>query len=168
MFNAKQFCEDHSIEIPRTSKNTRRGWVNIQCPFCDDTSNHGGFNIKGGYYACWKCGGHWLPKVIAKLLSTSFDKAKLIQKQYSKTTPDYFRHKPTSFNRSKEISLPPLLSHLSANHVAYLKDKRDFKNYDKLIRDWNLKSTTNYGEYSYRIFAPIYFENQLVHRQRLV
>jgi len=162
MFNAAQFCEDFAIEIPRTRKNTRHGWVNIQCPFCNDESNHGGFNVKEGYYNCFRCGGHWLPKIIAKLTNSSIEQSKKIILQYSNTAPNYFVNKPTSFNSNKEISLPPLVNHLLPEHIEYLRSRR-FD--DKVIRTWKLQSTLHYGNYSHRIFAPIYFQNKIVSYQ---
>jgi hypothetical protein len=162
VFNAQQFLEEYHIDIPRTAKNTSPGWVNIQCPFCDDSSNHGGFNIQGGYYNCHRCGGHWLPKVIAHLLSIPISKARQIIYRYSAAPLTKTFHKPTSFRRKQKISLPPLLGYMRPSHIAYLSDKRAFRYYHQIIRDWQLQSTGYYGDYCHRIFAPIYFEGQMV------
>jgi len=50
------------IEYWITGKNVTQGWVNIQCPFCDDHSNHLGINHITELYSCWKCGakGHFI------------------------------------------------------------------------------------------------------------
>jgi hypothetical protein len=51
-------------------KNCTRGWVNIQCPFCSDTTNHLGINLQKGTFHCWKCnesgGLYKLVQIIAK------------------------------------------------------------------------------------------------------
>lgn len=49
------------LDVPcwTSGKNVSPGHVNIQCPFCDDHSNHGGFDTETGSYSCWRCsGGH--------------------------------------------------------------------------------------------------------------
>lgn len=46
-------------------KNCTRGWVNVCCPFCSDTTNHLGINLNTGAFHCWKCNE---PGGLAKLL----------------------------------------------------------------------------------------------------
>lgn len=47
---------DYDIEYWTSGKNVTNNWVNIQCPFCDDHSNHLGINPETELYSCWKCG----------------------------------------------------------------------------------------------------------------
>ena len=64
---------DYDIEYWLDGKNVTQGWVNIQCPFCDDHSNHCGVNPVTEIYTCWKCGakGHFIDLLI-KLTGLSY------------------------------------------------------------------------------------------------
>jgi hypothetical protein len=37
-------------------KNVTHGWVNVNCPFCADPSNHCGVNPSTLIFNCWRCG----------------------------------------------------------------------------------------------------------------
>jgi hypothetical protein len=163
-FDAQRFCNDNQIETsPAGAKHSRPGWVHIRCPFCSGHAGwHGGFNLESGYYNCHRCGGHWMPKVIARLLSSHIKHGFEIISQYSTGNLSNFRYKPPSFDRPEEITLPPDTSFISMEHILYLKDKRGFKHWRQIIRDWDLQSTGCYGNYSYRLLAPIYFEGRVV------
>ena len=160
-FNASQFCTDNGIETsPAGNKFTRPGWVHIRCPFCPNTFQ-GGFNIEAGFYSCFTCGGKWLPKVIAALLSTNISKAKVILAKYSSGTDSYYRPEAALFDRPLTISLPPNSLYLSDHDKHYLGD-RGFTDYNQIIRTWDLRSTGYLGFYSHRILAPVYFQGQIV------
>ncbi len=169
LFNAKKFCQDHHIEMsPPGHKHTRPGWVHIRCPFCSGNPGwHGGFNIKEGYYNCWRCGYHWIVKVVVNLLSISYQEAKLIiyNKGYSSEQFRFQKSKTsTRINFKKEISLPPMTQYnLTKQHIDYLLSRR----FDpiELKTKWNLMSTGNIGAYSHRILAPIYFRGHMVSYQ---
>jgi len=49
-FDVEQFLYDYSVSYTTSGKNVSQGWIGVQCPFCDDHSSHGGFNINEGYY----------------------------------------------------------------------------------------------------------------------
>ena len=75
-FNAKSFLEDYQIPyFLENDKNVSHGFIGVTCPQCDDTSSHGGFNTAKGYYKCWRCGFHPLPKIIAVLTGVNFTQA---------------------------------------------------------------------------------------------
>ncbi|MGD8707117.1 MAG: hypothetical protein PVI88_00355 [Nitrosopumilaceae archaeon] len=156
MFNAKAFCEDYDITIPDTIKNTQEGWVNICCPFCDDRTNHGGINIDGGYYYCWKCGWHPLYDLILEL--TNSNPNKIIQ-QYSRP----FIQKKKRKKKVKELKLPAETIPLQKPHKDYLI-KRNL-NPEQLVIEWNIKGTDIIGPYSYRILAPIEYKKRIVSYQ---
>ena len=84
MFNAEQFLKDYGITIPTDQTNTQPGWINIACPFCHDSSNHGGFNIEKEFYNCWKCGWYPLNDVIQLLTRSDNREARRIKKKYSR------------------------------------------------------------------------------------
>jgi len=88
-FDAKKFLKDYNISYNTEGSNCQEGWINITCPFCNDISNHGGFNLEKGYYNCWKCKHHHLDNVVSALLSCNVSKAKQIIKEYESFIPAY-------------------------------------------------------------------------------
>lgn len=64
---------NYGIEYWSSGKNVTTGWVNIQCPFCSDHSNHLGINPESELYSCWKCGakGHFID-LLVKLTGLSY------------------------------------------------------------------------------------------------
>jgi len=161
-FNADQFCTDNGIETsPVGNKHTRPGWVHIRCPFCHSGSFQGGFNIELGFYSCFTCGGKPLAKVVGKLLTFTYQQAKVILAKYSSGTDSYYRPEAALFDRPETITLPPHKPYLSDICKFYLH-RRGF-DYNRIIRTWDLRSTEHgMGFYSYRILAPVYFQGRIV------
>ena len=100
MFDPLRYLQDKGIQYWTGGKNVTHGWVNISCPLCGDTSSHGGFNIEGGYYNCWLCGGHSIIKVIRAIEGISHAEAQ-------KRIEDYQSFAPTGVKRYEDI--PPKL-----------------------------------------------------------
>jgi len=161
-FDAKQFCDDHGIHTAPGGKHYRAGWVNISCPLCSGNPGyHGGFNLKGGYYNCHRCGNQWLPKVVSALLNKSIRVAKEILKPYlSKDLVEEFRER----KYAEQIKFPPgTTRHLNDRNWNYLYG-RYFTPRD-IDWIWNLHSTGHLGPYKFRILAPIYLNGDLVSYQ---
>lgn len=159
MIDFKRFCNDYSI--PYTDK-TSSGWVNVNCPFCDDKGMHLGINTSRGYTSCFKCGGHPLSKVIAILTGASYSVVKDIVKKYS-TFSVKVRRQDDRKNIPSQIILPTGTQELTQKAKNYLIN-RNFDP-DKLIQDWGIRSTGHIGFYKHRILAPIYQNQQLVSYQ---
>jgi len=157
-FDAEKFCNAFGISASDRGKHSRPGWVQIVCPFCTGNPGwHGGFNINGGYYNCWRCGAHWIQKVIASLIKRPMSAAFDIARRY------------TSADQKKEfrerqyigkIDYPSGTTRLMPQHLKYLIGR----GYDpiKLIRQFDLKGTGNIGDYKNRIVAPIYMDGKLI------
>jgi len=161
---------DYDIQwYPPGSNNVGKGYIGIQCPYCDDHSNHGGFNIEKEYYSCHRCKGHWMPKVITTLVfqgrneRISFDQAKKIIKEYS-SGESYSDPKPKeNIKYASEVIFPPGTGALNERSKEYLIQRNFDPN--KLASEWGLLSTGHLGSYKFRILAPIYFNSQLVSYQ---
>ena len=166
MFDAHKSCTTHRIESTDQGKHSRPGWLQIQCPFCSGHSGwHGGFNIAGGYYNCWRCGPHWMPRVVSRLLNIPINVAFETVRQFSTLETFKSQKEPAAFHRPHTITLPLGTTYVTDIHKQYLRNIRHFDNYQKIIRNWALRSTGNVGLYKHRILAPIYFEHQLVSYQ---
>lgn len=161
-FDAKQFLLDHSVPIRTEGENAQPGWIQINCPFCNDQDYHGGFNIERGYYNCWRCGWHSLSDIISTLTNCDYFKAKKILKEYDHAgKPEYEIREP--FEGADRCSLPSNAKPLKTRSKDYLTDR----NFDpeKLEKEWGLKATDYHGDYRFRIIAPIYLDEVLVSYQ---
>lgn len=162
IFDAKQFLLDHSIPIRTEGENAQSGWIQINCPFCNDQDYHGGFNLERGYYNCWRCSWHSLSDTISALIGCDYFKAKKILKEYGDARkPEYEIREP--FEGAERCSLPSNAKPLKTRPKDYLTGR----NFDpeKLEKEWGLKATDHHGDYRFRIIAPIYLDEVLVSYQ---
>lgn len=159
-----QFYKDYGIEYWTSGKNVTKGWCNVQCPHCNDPSNHLGYNLvedKG--FSCWKCGKHSVPETIAELAGVSIKKAKQIIKRYE-------GHSEAIVEPKKEIGtrpfkLPSGSTQLKKLHKEYLI-KRGFDP-DYLEKEWGLMGTGPVGfledqDFKLRLIIPIYWNGKMV------
>jgi hypothetical protein len=157
-FDAISFLREYRIPYYTEGPNTTSGWVNVQCPFCSDSSSHGGFNLAGGYYHCWKCGGHRLDIAVRRLTGLSRVDAKDL----------IFRHSSRgalagAMNRKREpkarkVDLPG--GPLDKDHRAYLESRRFDP--DDLEKRYRLRGVGPVGRYKNRIVLPIYRNRKCV------
>lgn len=69
MFEIEQFLTDYGIEYVTEGPNTKKGNINIACPWCgDDPSQHLGIEPNKGWYGCWRNPEH-RGKNLARLLA---------------------------------------------------------------------------------------------------
>ena len=160
MFDVRTFYDDYNIPYTTEGKNTQKGWINTKCPFCEDTSNHLGFNIKDNYFFCWKCRWHSIWDVISNL--TPVENPNYIIKKYDikyKILPD--NNKKIKINKNKTIKIPG--SKLNKIHKDYLMNRGYNPNY--IIKKYKITGTNHLGDYCFRIIAPIFYHNKIVSYQ---
>lgn len=160
MFNAIEFLSDYNIEYWTEGENVSRGWVNVTCPFCDDHSNHGGFNPYQDYYSCWRCGWHPLEKAIQELLNISYHEAQKIKKEYNTNITKVTLKNKRERNKKSVVSFPAGTGSIQKVHKDYLI-KRNFDP-DEIAKKWDVKGTLHLGDFKWRLIIPIYFKGQLV------
>ena len=158
MFDSKKYLLSRGIKFFEAGKNTSSGWLQFKCPMCNDTTNHGGLNIESGSFYCWRCGGHKLIDVISFMLnvtkSRAIEEIKKNQKEGSFKKIKKIRE-PSGNNNHKTLVMP-FTTDLLDIHKNYLTN-RGF-NPIKLKRMYELKSTTFFGDYKFRIIAPIFLD----------
>lgn len=169
MIEIERFLNDFGVEYWTKGKNVAEGFINVNCKFCDDGSNHGGFSEDGNIYLCWRCGRHDV--VDALSLVTGITKKELfpILNQYKTYTTSiqqpYERDTKTiqnSYNNMGSVSM--IGGKLEKQHKDYLY-KRNF-DAEFLERKYQLKGTLFTGDvFGYRIVIPIIYENKIVSYQ---
>jgi hypothetical protein len=156
MINIQAILKDYSITF---DPNVNPGWLNICCPFCHhDAGYHGGFNLAGEYFHCWKCGGHSLRSTLKLLLHLDSRSYEQFILQYSTDIAIRARLNK-KIPKAKKIELPgkPELTKLERK---YLKS-RGF-NPDFLIEKYGICSGGTAGKWKYRIIIPIFLNGRIV------
>ena len=154
--------KDRNIKFYTEGKNVSEGWIATRCCWCNDDSNHLGYNINTNIFFCWKCGRHPVPETIARLLKVGVYDVHPILRMYGgkhKTTPKLIRvqTKPFMFCSGTGALLP--------QHKKYLIG-RNFDT-EKLEKEWGLLGTGPVSvldgiDYKHRIIAPIKWEGEIV------
>jgi hypothetical protein len=155
-FDTVKFLEDHNIE----GKPTRRGWINILCPFsdCHDSSGHMGIQANTGFYHCWICGRKGPPEIIVlKLLNVRLSKAEEIVKEYSDDLI-YEQKKKTIVNASS-VNIKGFGT-LQKMHREYLEGRRFDPEY--LSRTYKIGGFGTVGRFPFRIGIPVFQNGKLV------
>jgi len=158
-FDVIQYLEDRGIEYRLRGKNVSRGWVEINCLWCDDPSFHLGISPQR-FLNCWRCGSKGsIINLICKIDKCSKPAAKEILKQYSHLTDEtlniILNKQPQPWAKSS-LSLPGRPG-LHDQYRDYLI-KRKF-NPDFLEVYYRLRSGPIAGRYHHRIIIPI-IQNQ--------
>jgi DNA primase len=159
-----EYLDSKNIRRWTTGKNTKPGWVNISCCYCNDqNSNHLGINIANGFYHCWRCGKkgslEWL---IAKLERCSIEKAEEITRNIDFDL-SFIRERRENVDLS-DIPEGNLLSSFS-NHLPRLcRDYLEDRNFDadQLQRTYGLRYGGSIGPDKYRVIVPIIMRGQAV------
>jgi len=162
----KDFFDDYGIEYWDHGKNVSPGWINIQCIFCDDNSNHLGIRPSDLRVSCWRCGGHKINKLIMEIAECSYQESQNIFLSLRSSLGAGYQASPlystaSSSELSKMVSLPQeCTKEFPKDHIAYLKN-RGFKP-EKIIKKYKLQAVHTIGKYKFRIIIPIYMNRKLV------
>lgn len=162
MLDILTILREHQIPSWTEGKNVSPGWVNIQCPFCDDHSNHCGINPSKYYVHCWKCGRHSIKELLVALLNISYKQANEIIKE-NETYDPIHSYQQKRQNTNSTLHLPAGTGELKKMHKDYLLSR----NFDpeEISSKWKIKGTGVLGPYSYRIIIPIIINGKLVSYQ---
>lgn len=152
--NFERLFRDYKVEY-----NTRvnRGWTNITCPFCDDSTFNGGFNNSGDYFHCWKCGSHPFQEALWRVLAVPKSEIASIIKNY------HGRNESLNvLNRKKNavVSLELPTDTFTKAEKQYLK-KRGFSP-RHLKEKYGVVGGGIVGEWKYRIIVPLFYNGRLV------
>lgn len=158
-FNIIDYLEDKGIAYLTEGKNVSYGWININCPFCEDNSTHLGINLTGYGFNCWVCGEHGYITKLLRQLEGRWQIEEILEeyKEVELTTEKNIIKIDTSdFFLPKESSITP-----SRNHFNYLKNR----NFDiiKIVNKYNIRFCDMFSKnWKHRIIIPVYRNKQLV------
>jgi DNA primase len=162
-FDIISYLDEENVPFDAEGKNISEGWIGLNCPFCDDPSNHLGINLEDKRVSCWRCGKKTLIRMICRISNVSVSRAKTIISRHQDRGV-LSRRKPASILDNLEdtdIALPSSARKVFPElHTEWLK-KRNF-NPAEVIRKYNLHACYQTGKYKYRIIAPIYVARRMV------
>lgn len=159
IFDAIRFLSEYNIEYSTFGKNVQTGWAGITCPLpdCGDTSDHGGFNLIGGYYHCWRCGGHQVETVIRYLLNCTYSEALRIKDEFSDKY--IIQQKAKERKKVRSVNLPGCEKLLFCDR-KYLEG-RGFDP-DFIFNRYQIHGSDLVGDWRYRIIIPIIYHGKIV------
>lgn len=141
---------------PEGHHHNTQGWLQFDCPFCGKgtKSYHMGFNHRGAYCNCWRCGPHSLYDVVREISDLPhFNLGEILGK--------IDKEKIKIEEKQGKLKLPPKRVPLLEIHKSYLR-KRGLDP-DKMVKLWKLEG---FGlcanNFSWRLFIPIYFQGEIV------
>jgi hypothetical protein len=159
-----RLCHDFNVTYVTEGKNCAPGWINLNCPFCNDDGNHLGYNLSQDYVHCWKCGHHQVSEVFGKLLNMTEGKAWALMQQYGGSSAKKVKE-PIVKIRAKAHKLPSGTGPMGTIHRIYLQRRRFDP--EALESQWGLLGTGPISlldgiDYKFRIIAPITWNDEEV------
>ena len=153
-FNVIEYFEEAGISYSESGKNISTNWIGINCPFCDDTSNHCGVNIESKMFSCWRCsskGG--ISKLIMEIENKSYNQIIPILNQFTKKDKNHGNlTKRTKDDKPVHELIQDISTKLTECHKEYLKS-RNFDP-DFLESRYKLRSGKPTSLYKHRIIIP--------------
>lgn len=144
----EELLQDLNVDFLSTGHHhCRPGWVQLRrCPFCGSDNYHLGINLSGQFASCWKCGGHHINAVLAKLGARG--KAKQLDRAAFVEERKRTKLKEPEHRHALEIS---------TLHWRYL-EKRGFDPLE-IVRLWKVEAIGRAPRLGWRIYIPIHFRN---------
>jgi DNA primase len=152
-FNLIEYLDDAGISYYESGKNISNNWIGLNCPYCDDSSNHLGINLESKIFSCFRCGEKGrITKLIMKLENKHYNEIIPIIKQYGRM--DKYEYKTDG--EKSNIPIKKLILDKSdilyGQHKDYLH-RRGFDP-DLLEHKYMLRSGRITSEYKHRILIP--------------
>jgi len=160
-FDIRAWLEDRGIRYSREGKNVSSGWIGIKCPWCGDSSNHLGLNLKGKFINCWRCGKKGdITILIRELEQCSFSRAKAVIEEFQDRSFIELRRDIQKRHATGEILPKEATKKFPELHLDYLWSR----NFDPeiVIPKYGLLACDNMGKYKFRIIAPVFQDGKIV------
>jgi len=177
MVNIKKIFSQYNIEIREHGENVGKGWIGINCPFCEDDEDfHLGINPRTSFWSCWKNSKHkgkGYYNLFKKLLKCSEqqirllcdDKKLLIENEFASIKNRFMKKDNSVNNKITSLEFLPEFQNIlnkgdTKRFWDYLVD-RGFDEPNIIIEDYGLKCCLM-GKYKFRVIIPVYRNFQLI------
>lgn len=153
MYDIRQYFRDHHIRCWTEGKNVSRGWLGVRCIFCDDQSNHLGFNPMKGIFTCWLCGKKGsFTYFISVHQRISREDAKAVSKRYLRGSLGIAQASPDEAAKIRNILPRGASKEFSQYYLDYLEKRRFDPEF--LISKYDLYAMYA-GPLKFRIIIPV-------------
>ena len=165
LIDIERYLNDRGIDC-KTSGHTDigSGWIGITCvfPFCSDDMHHLGINLNSKFFSCWKCGEKGSAiKLIHEIEACSWHKAKEIALSYQDKLSSLKPSGTYTHTEPGHCNIPSFATKTITKGAGDYLYSRGFDP-AKLYQKYNLHSCLTYGDYSYRIMAPVFLYRKMV------
>lgn len=160
-FNIIEYFDEAQVSYTQSGKNISQNWIGINCPFCDDTSNHCGVNTQSKAFSCWRCGSKGnITKLIMALENKTYGQIIPILKQFGKEDKKYelsvkIKGTVSQLRELVERETEPL----TKAHAGYLRDRKFDP--DELVRLYKIRSCKPVSAYKHRILIPYFVGKEI-------
>lgn len=161
----EKLYQDYNVpySTPAESHNTSKGWIGLNCPFCDDPSDHLGANLHDGRHFCWRCGAHKPDIAVATVLGVGKQEARALLRQYGLKNRQH--GEPEETPRPTQLAYPSDTGMMGTRHRQYLASRGFDPDY--LANEWHLMGTGPSAKLdsinlANRILIPIYWRGRPV------
>lgn len=178
----QRFLDNYNIPYETAGRNTKKGNINVCCPFCsEDDGFHMGIIPENGYYGCWrdvKHRGRDFARVIKALIDCSWEEAnRLAGKEASfEDGDDLMKMVDALFDDeqageakvlggAKILNLPDQFKDIkkvgiTSPYYKYLSG-RGFTQIEKLVDKYDIYCC-NSGEWKKRLVFPMFYNDELI------
>lgn len=161
LFDIKSYLQSRGIKVHTSGKNLSEGWIGIQCPWCQDKSNHMGINIRSKIYKCWVCKRKGpSTNIVMTTERCSEEDAQEIMEHFVDVSSPWMLKTIDKPKYTGPIWPPGCTEKFPDPHLAYLRSRNFIP--EVVIPKYKLKACYNIGEYKFRIIIPIIMDNRVV------
>ena len=166
-----EILDRFDIEYWTSGKNVTIDNVNIQCPFCDDRSNHMGISPEGAYH-CWKCTSTgFFPYLLSRAAGIQYEYAvQLVSTphQFSKNATETLKdlwnpEQKQEIEPDIKLEFPKYCELISHDTRSKLLDRylhrRQYTREDVIEKGCYI---CEHGAYANRIIIPVHFRGKAV------
>jgi hypothetical protein len=136
-------------------RHCRPNWIQLQnCPFCGSVNYHLGYSIGGGFFVCWKCGGHRTVDTWRLLGASKKQLGEILHDMEKDAAPA--KRERTRATVAEPKGVKPMLD----CHKYYLRERGfDPKQIESI---WGVKGIGLASRLSWRLYIPITYKTDLV------
>jgi hypothetical protein len=180
LFDVKGYLESKGIAYATSGENISPGWIGINCPYCGDTKNHFGINLRNKLYSCWRCGNRGNPFTLVRLLEQTDDSRIVhnILKQFISAVIEF-----PDIEYPVDLNLPPeFISLWDWYQTTKEYTKEQFAEHNELMapvqainylnlrgfdfmthsKQYKLMWSGILGKWSFRIIIPVFMNGRMV------
>jgi DNA primase len=162
-FDIRAYLESRDIRVKEKGMDIGAGDFGIRCPFpgCSDDKFHCGINPKKQVFNCWICGesGNVI-RLVQTIEDCQWPQAMDIARKFQEDTPFDLPDKPFRSDRKTCWIPDEMAPSWPGLYLDYLRG-RGFDP-ERLIAKYGLLPTQNFGDFRFRIIAPVFLDRKMV------